>query len=32
MIENALIVMGGLIFLLSVLVVAEIASRIFKWE
>jgi hypothetical protein len=32
MIENALILMGGLIFFLSVLVVAEIASKIFKWE
>lgn len=32
MIENALILMGGLIFLFSVLVVAEIAARIFKWE
>jgi len=32
MIENALILMGGLILFLSVLVVAEIASKIFKWE
>ena len=32
MIENALILMGGLILFLSVLVVAEIAARIFKWE
>jgi hypothetical protein len=32
MIENALILIGGLILFLSVLVVAEIASKIFKWE
>ena len=32
MVENALILMGGLILFLSVLVVAEIASKIFKWE
>lgn len=32
MVENALILIGGLILFLSVLVVAEIASKIFKWE
>lgn len=32
MIDNLLILMAGLIFLLSVLVVASIAAHIFKWD
>jgi hypothetical protein len=32
MVENYIIVLAGLIGLLSILVVAELLAKIFKWE